>query len=115
MWVITSDSILMNAKGGGVITQQYFHRLDADKTPKHIDITVTKVNGPRIGVIKCIYSLDGDELRLCLGEMDKDRPAAFPEKPKPSEVLILQRATSGASPPKAKEEQPAATAGDKAD
>jgi uncharacterized protein (TIGR03067 family) len=103
MWVITNDSILMNAKAGGAIAHQYFHRLDANKTPRQIDITVTKVNGPRLGVIKGIYSLDGDELRLCLAPMDKDRPTAFPEKPGPGEVLILQRATSGASPPNAKD------------
>jgi hypothetical protein len=31
----------------------------------------------------------------------------FPKKPGPGEVLILQRGTSGATPPKAKEVQPA--------
>src|SRR5262249_23475292 len=50
--------------------------------------------------------LDGDELRLRLGEMGKDRPAAFPEKRKPGEVLILRRETFGATPPKAKDAQP---------
>src|SRR5262245_7228042 len=79
-WVITKDSILMNAKAGGAIAHQYLHRLDASKTPKQIDITVRKVNGPAIGVIKGIYALDGDELRLWLADMDKDRPAVFPEK-----------------------------------
>src|SRR5262249_33712222 len=65
------------------------------------DITVTTVAGVYgadipmkhgaqiIGVIKGIYELDAGELRLCLGEIGKDRPAAFPEKRKPGEVLIL--------------------------
>jgi uncharacterized protein (TIGR03067 family) len=102
MWVITEDSILMHAKHLGVNAHHYAHRLDASKTPKQIDITVSRVNGPTVGVIHGIYVLDGDELRLCLGEMSKDRPAAFPEKPKPGEVLILQRATSGATTPEPK-------------
>src|SRR5262249_37142203 len=29
------------------------------------------------------------QLRLCLGEMGKERPAAFPVKPKPGELLVL--------------------------
>jgi RNA polymerase sigma factor (sigma-70 family) len=107
MWVITEDSILMHAKNLGVNAYQYFHRIDADKAPKQIDITVKKVNGPPIGVIKCIYVLDGDELRLCLGGVDKDRPTAFPKKPGQGEVLVLQRKAPGGEQPKAKEEQSA--------
>jgi uncharacterized protein (TIGR03067 family) len=109
MWVISKDRILMHAKNLGANSQEYSHRLDAGKDPKQIDITVTKVNGPPIGVIKGIYALDGDELRLCLAEMGKDRPAAFPEKPGPGELLILHREKPGAEPPKAKEEQSAKT------
>jgi RNA polymerase sigma factor (sigma-70 family) len=103
MWVITEDSILMHAKDLGLNTHHYAHRLDAGKNPKQIDITVTQGNGSPVGVIKGIYALDGDELRLCLGEMDKDRPAAFPEKPRPGEVLVLRRERWGATPPTAKD------------
>jgi uncharacterized protein (TIGR03067 family) len=107
MWVISEDRILMYAKHGGANGHLYSHRLDAGKDPKQIDIKVTLTNGKPIGIIKGLYALDGDELRLCLAALDKDRPAAFPKKPGPGEVLILQRATSGASPPKAKEIDPA--------
>jgi RNA polymerase sigma factor (sigma-70 family) len=107
MWAIDEDRILMHAKDLTPITKRYVHHLDTGKDPKHIDITVTQVNGSPVGAIKGIYALDGDELRLCLAALGKDRPAAFPEKPGPGEVLILQRETSGASPPKAKGENPA--------
>src|SRR5262249_8448402 len=65
MWVITEDSILMHAKNGGANAYQYAHRLGASTSPKRIDITVTLVKGPTVGIIKGIYVLDG-ELRLCL-------------------------------------------------
>src|SRR5262249_39712647 len=107
--VITEDSILMHAKDGGAIAQHYSHRLDAGKNPKQIDITQTVVNGPvPFVVIKGIYVLDGDELRLGLGATGQDRPAAVPERPRRGEVLILQRRKPGAEQPKAREEQPAA-------
>ena len=104
MWVIDEDRILMHAKESSPITRHYFHRLDASKTPKQIDITVKKVNGPTIGIIRGIYSLDGDELRLCLAPMDKERPTAFPEKPGSGEVLILQR-NPPTTPKNAKQER----------
>jgi RNA polymerase sigma factor (sigma-70 family) len=104
MWVISNDKILMHAKNLGLNSQSYSHRLSADKDPKQIDITVTRVNGAPVGIIKGIYALDGDELRLCLGGLDKDRPAAFPKKAGPGEVLVLQRQKPGGEQPKAKEE-----------
>jgi uncharacterized protein (TIGR03067 family) len=121
MWVFTEDSILMNAKNTTPITRRYAHRLDASKDAKEIDITVTLLNGslfgPPVGVIRGIYALDGDELRLCLADMDKKRPAAFPEKPGPGELLILHRAprpkagdaAPKANPPAQPKQQPAET------
>jgi len=108
MWVISEDRILMYAKHGGANGHLYSHRLDAGKDPKQIDIKVTLTNGTPIGVIKGVYALVSNagqlELRLCLADMGKDRPAAFPKKPRPGEVLILQRVTSGTSPPQVKQE-----------
>jgi len=102
VWEIGTHQIVKNPHLLGIIIQSYFHRLDAAKSPKQIDITVTTVNGwigtefPMdakhrfIGVLKGIYELNGDELRLCLGEMGKDRPAAFAGNPKPGELLVLR-------------------------
>jgi uncharacterized protein (TIGR03067 family) len=122
MWGITEDSILMYTKELaakahqysppplGANAHHYTYRLDAGKNPKQIDITATVVNGPTpFVVIKGIYVLDGDELRLCLGEMNKDRPAAFPEKPKLGEVLVLQRQAPDGGQPKPKEKPSAVT------
>jgi uncharacterized protein (TIGR03067 family) len=119
VWEIGNHQIVSHALVKvvkGTKAHSYFHRLDAGKNPKHIDITLTEVgssvigpdvpidgNAQTVGVIKGIYSLEGDELRFCLAPIDKDRPAKFPEKPKPGEVLILQRQTPGVEQPKAKE------------
>jgi RNA polymerase sigma factor (sigma-70 family) len=90
-WLIGTDEIVMNPNLYGFRLARYFHHLNPDKDPKQIDITVKKTNLEYVGVIKGIYALAADELRLCLGEGGKDRPAAFPAKPKPGEVLILHR------------------------
>jgi RNA polymerase sigma factor (sigma-70 family) len=103
VWDIGNHQIVPDPFLTGIRTRQYFHRLDPAKSPKQIDITVTTASNKIgvdfpidaknqiMGVIKGIYEVDRDEIRLCLGEMGKDRPAAFPEKPKPGEVLILHR------------------------
>ena len=80
MWVIYHDSILMYAKHLGLNAQAYFHRLDAGTNPKQIDITVKRVNGPTIGVIKGIYVLDGDELRVPSPAWTKIGPRRFPKR-----------------------------------
>lgn len=103
-WTITKDRIHRHSMIGG-FQMQWYHRLDAGKEPKQIDIA-GQLNGPP--VYKGIYILDGDELRLCLGDPGKDRPAAFPEKPKPGELTILKRQKPLVEPPKAKGESPAA-------
>jgi uncharacterized protein (TIGR03067 family) len=103
-WLISKDHIEYDPQPIGLRILVPF-RLDAGKDPKQIDLT-EEVNGPP--TIKGIYVLDGDELRLCLSDQGKDRPAAFPKKPGPGEILILHRQKPGAEQPKAKEEQPAA-------
>jgi uncharacterized protein (TIGR03067 family) len=101
LWEIGKHQIVMNANRSGFRARSYFYRLDPAKSPKQIDINVTTISGTYggdvpinetnrpIGVIKGIYELKAGELRLCLGEMDKDRPAAFPDKPAPGQELIV--------------------------
>jgi RNA polymerase sigma factor (sigma-70 family) len=110
-WSINKDTLVMhtnykyyNYRGYWINPPAFVYRLDAGKTPKQIDIGVAK-DSVRI---KGIYVLDGDELRLCLAQPGKNRPAAFPEKPAPGEVLVLQRQKPAAEQPKAQGEAPAA-------
>ncbi len=54
--------------------------LDATKTPKHYDVTIT--NGPSKGVSSTgIYEIDGDSLKVCLPFRGKERPDALVSKP----------------------------------
>jgi uncharacterized protein (TIGR03067 family) len=95
--VVIDETLIRPDQYGFKIVHSYGYRLDASKNPKQIDIIVRKMTYEYVGVIKGIYVLDGDELRVCIGEMakddemPKDRPTAFPKGPKPGEVLILQK------------------------
>ena len=70
-----------------------FYRLDLRKMPKEIDITIMAQpdGGEPLEVLEGIYSLEGDELKLCLASPGKERPASFPQKPGPGQVLLLKR------------------------
>jgi len=62
-------------------------KLDAAKKPCQID--VTPGDGPDKGtVLKGIYELKGDELRICIGKSGKDRPTEFASKEKSGIILI---------------------------
>jgi uncharacterized protein (TIGR03067 family) len=54
------------------------YKLDPTQKPKAIDITPETAER---GVIRGIYQLDGDTLKVCLGEPGKERPAKFETKP----------------------------------
>ena len=94
-WWIGEDRIHPNPNRdayrnyGFAIIIQWFYRLDASKTPKQIDMTFQWSANNRT-FSKGIYALEGDELRLCLGEQGKDRPEAFPN-PGAGAVIILRR------------------------
>jgi uncharacterized protein (TIGR03067 family) len=54
------------------------YKLDPKQKPKAIDITPETAQR---GVIRGIYQLEGDKLKICLGEPDKKRPLKFETKP----------------------------------
>lgn len=60
-------------------------KLDTTKTPKAIDLDV---NGR---IIKGIYELDGDTLRMCYNLTSDERPAAFESKPDSGLIVIVHK------------------------
>jgi RNA polymerase sigma-70 factor (ECF subfamily) len=64
--------------------------LDPTKSPKAMDIVHD--DGPQKGKTwALIYTLEGNTLRICGGEIGKDRPAGFDTKDQPGIVLMVLR------------------------
>jgi uncharacterized protein (TIGR03067 family) len=68
-------------------------QLDPKKTPKQIDLTSDRaeVNG----AVKGIYELDGDTLKICIGDAPEEgRPTKFATDPKRKKLalVVLKRA-----------------------
>jgi uncharacterized protein (TIGR03067 family) len=60
--------------------------LDAAKEPKHIDLIPDNDKGKKV---QAIYSLKGDELKLCLAAPGRDRPTKFESKPGSRYRLVI--------------------------
>lgn len=60
-------------------------KLDTTKSPKSIDLDV---NGR---IIKGIYELDGDTLRLCYNLTSDQRPTEFESKPDSGLIVIVHK------------------------
>jgi uncharacterized protein (TIGR03067 family) len=90
----------------GVAHEEGTFTIDVDKSPKHLDLTPTK--GEILTTQKCIYSLDGEELKIALTvwfapgspedeikeakKMRSTRPTNFNNaKDNPSVVFVLKR------------------------
>jgi uncharacterized protein (TIGR03067 family) len=64
------------------------YKIDPGQKPKHIDITAPE--GEQAGkTSKGIYSLDGDMLKMCYANPDKDRPKEFESKPGSGATLVV--------------------------
>lgn len=67
------------------------YKIDATKSPKHIDILPPKEKNPILGV----YDIKGDELSLCLRHADTPggRPTKFSTATEPNLILIVFKRT----------------------
>ncbi len=67
-----------------------WYKLDPKQNPKTIDLTDQMgTDGPLLFVSKGIYSLEGDELRICLPLRGEERPKSFSKDP--GRTLVLRR------------------------
>jgi len=75
----------------GAATYSGTLKIDPGKKPKAIDFRFS--DGPEKGkTAHGIYEFDGDTLKVCVGLVGKDRPAAFVSKPGSGHVLeVLKR------------------------
>ena len=69
-----------------------FYRLDPQASPKRIDVTImAQPDGLPVVILQGIYALKDDELKVYFAPLGGERPAAFPEKAGPGQVLVLKR------------------------
>jgi len=67
-------------KKGDEVIQVGTQKLDASKSPKTIDVTMTE--GPNKGMVMLgIYEIDGDTLKVCFDPQGKKRPTEFKSPP----------------------------------
>jgi uncharacterized protein (TIGR03067 family) len=63
-------------------------KIDASRKPKHITLSPVSFKAAMQG----IYEFEKETLKLCLGDLGKDRPAEFTTKPgSPAILFILRR------------------------
>ena len=64
--------------------------LDPDKKPKQM--TIVGTDGPSKGkTMPAIYEIDGDMLKICFAEPDKERPTEFSSKANSGWTLAVQK------------------------
>jgi uncharacterized protein (TIGR03067 family) len=67
-------------KKGDEVIQVGTQKIDASKSPKTIDVTMTE--GPHKGTVMLgVYEIDGDTLKVCFDSAGKKRPTEFKSEP----------------------------------
>jgi uncharacterized protein (TIGR03067 family) len=66
---------------------RFTYKIDPSTTPRAIDITVAEGN-QKDTVLEGIYELKGDELRMCVKVIGKERPAKF-ESPEGESIALV--------------------------
>jgi uncharacterized protein (TIGR03067 family) len=83
-WEVTADRLTFRL---GTNSVAWTYTRDGAKMPGEIDLTAT--SGPEKGqMLRGIYKLEGDRLRICYG---KERPTTFAAGPGQDQVLMVLR------------------------
>ena len=83
------DKLHFRGQSRSIVEKQFSYRVDATKSPKHLDITPDKPNQGETTL--GIYALTGDELKVCL-RYDRNqggRPTEFSTKADSGLVLMV--------------------------
>jgi uncharacterized protein (TIGR03067 family) len=64
IWRFNDDKFHVFTKGSKEAYEGGTYRVDGDKSPKHLDLTLTE--GELIATRKCLFALDGDKLKIAM-------------------------------------------------
>jgi uncharacterized protein (TIGR03067 family) len=79
-FILTFEGNKHTVKQGDKLIQVGTQKLDASKSPKTIDVTMTE--GPNKGAVMLgIYEIDGNTLKVCFDPQGKKRPTEFKSAP----------------------------------
>jgi uncharacterized protein (TIGR03067 family) len=94
--IVKGDKFIMADKGKGKENKELVFKIDPNKKPKQLDLT--DPTRPNVPSIPCIYSLEGDQLKVCIPLVEKGkktdlkRPESFDTKDKPLMTFTAKRA-----------------------
>jgi RNA polymerase sigma-70 factor (ECF subfamily) len=87
-WKLFVAGDKMTARDGDDLLDESTFALDAGKKPRAIEITYTA--GPDKGKkLTGIYAVEGDLLKICVTQRDKDGPTDFVSKPDTDHTLVV--------------------------
>jgi len=78
-----------SVKKGGEVFQVAKQKLDPSKSPKTMDVTIIEGN-EKGAVMKAIYEIDADRLKVCFDPAGKERPTEF-KSTSGSQVLVVHK------------------------
>jgi uncharacterized protein (TIGR03067 family) len=84
--VFTADKVKIQAQGKEM---EIGYKLDSAKKPKHIDFLVNE--GGKEAVLKGIYALDGDTLKICFAPPGDKRPTELRSELGSSEMSVVMK------------------------
>jgi uncharacterized protein (TIGR03067 family) len=84
--VVTADKVKIQAQGKEM---EIGYKLDSSKKPAHIDFLVNE--GGKEAVLKGIYMLDGDTLKICFAPPGEKRPTELRSELGSSEMSVVMK------------------------
>jgi uncharacterized protein (TIGR03067 family) len=93
-WMLVVEGERMTAKDGDDILDQATFKLDPSKKPAGIQISYT--TGPEKGkVLRGIYLLDGDTLKICVAAKETELPKDFASREGTDQTLVVMKRDKG--------------------
>jgi uncharacterized protein (TIGR03067 family) len=84
--IFTTDKVKIQAEGKEM---EIGYKLDPSKKPGHIDLTINE--GGKDAVLKGVYKLEGDTLKVCFAGPGEKRPTELRSELGSSEMYVVMK------------------------